>query len=103
MIPRDKLVSILAQMDTPSLLRALAVNGIHVGQPQGDDVLEGMEADDGIQSWNDRKIQVGEDDRPALSDKPFLEQKPVQPTKPPYLVDGYDASLDPYNFPQDGT
>lgn len=83
---RDQMISLLAALDTPSLVRGLAANGITVQAPAGgDDILGGLAADDEnhIQSWNDRTIEVeGVDDRPPLTTKDWMITKQKPPGEP---------------------
>lgn len=101
---RDALLQILGQLDTDSLLRALAVNGIDAsliggmgaeGMPE-DPELSALQSEP-IKGWGERKITRGADDRPTLSDKKFIEinaQKPVGGGLPA------DSGFDPAGYGQ---
>lgn len=117
-IDKAKALSILGGLDAESLIRALAANGINLGRGKNDDGSDGdvlgalspSQDDNKITGWNERKIKVsGKDDRPSLVDKDFLQThqdemrlKALEKQKmgTPYMEEGYDASLDPYNRPE---
>ena len=104
---RDKLISILASLDTPSLLKALQANGIDVKMPQGGDdggLLGGMGAgDEKVQGWGERKVSLkgSGEPRPSLLDKEWLTMpKGKDPGSPvDEFLGGEEADLSPYGLP----
>lgn len=92
---RNVLLKIIGALPDDKLIQALSVIGLQPGDMGGFDPLQGMAADDGIQSWNDREVPYGGgQDRPTLSDKAWAAQPPnAQTPTPGGMLEGENPFL----------
>jgi hypothetical protein len=82
---REKIESIVRSLDTDTLLKLLAVAGIHV-QPTGDmDALEALAMPkESPSSWKGAKVPLEGTKRPPIHDKKsIIKEKPPVPTPTP--------------------
>lgn len=86
MLSREQILSILGAMDQSKLVSALSAVGVDVGDGTGMDPMSGMgpEQTEGLQSWNDRPMEIKDSPRPPLTVRADASQMPAKPT-PDYL------------------
>lgn len=77
---RQEMLAILSSMDEDHLMRALEANGIDCGGSHYMDEMGAEGASEGLESWNDTRIEMPQSKRPPLVDmsKVVAAQKQVR-------------------------
>ena len=90
---RDQLIQMLANLDTGSLLKALAVNGIHIAPPEGDDVVSQLMNEGSVQErWNDMRVPISKQQTPPISD-PSKYLQALEPQSPELFQQPFYPSI----------
>lgn len=64
---REQILALLSSLDTPALIRALAINGVQVQMPQNEtDVLGSLGLEDPQEKWNDIRINLEKPMKPPI-------------------------------------
>lgn len=100
-ITKKLALALLSQMPEEKLLQALSVVGVTAPDGTGN-MLAGLAIGDDennkIQSWNDRKVAMGGEDRPAMVDKKWAEGAGDVSQAMPAKWGNIDDGVDPTNI-----
>lgn len=104
MMDREQLINMLGSMDTGSLIKMLATQGVKIEDPGCDMDMDEDDSGSKVADWNTREVQVGSDERPKLFDKhKFLKMDIKQPMQqaPEYLNPEYSPNMEAYSADMD--
>jgi hypothetical protein len=94
---RDVIEKIITSMDTGTLVKMLATQGVNIqAEPtSGQELVDAAQGGDKIESWNDMKVPGASSARPPIHDpQTYTEQRAQE--RPEYMQDGQSPAEDWY-------